>query len=248
MEIALVNESTMVSNADVATIAQAINTQIALHAAPAWNQKPVPVKFYADASKVPNWSWCLHLINDDSSVPGALGWHLEETSGRVDGYVLCAPILQNGGSILTFDPKNPRQYTVSGTISHEALEIFGDKFANGFSLGTQIEQGNLYAQELCDPVESLSYGLNVGSQEVSLSNFVFPSWFNMYANASNMPFDYLKVLKKSFSMDEGGYMIVASIDNEGQVQASRIYDPAMPQWRRDTKEAKLARGGRRGSK
>ena len=55
---------------------------------------------------------------------------------------------------MAFDPKNPSQYTVSATLSHEVCEMVGDRYAGGFSQGPQITQGNLYCQELCDPVEN----------------------------------------------------------------------------------------------
>lgn len=233
VSIAVINESTLVSNADVATMVAAIQIQIDLHFAPAWGVLPAKVSFFADKTKVPGYYWLMSVIDSDAQAVGALGYH-EEDADRPDGFIMAEPILSNGGAVMVFDPSNPTQYTVSATLSHETLEILGDRFANSFSVGPQISQGNLYCIEMADAVESLSYFVNVGSTEVSVSNFLFPSYFNPEATAAkNMPFDYLKQLSAPFTMASGGYMIVATFSNEGQVTAEHIFDPACPQWRRD---------------
>ena len=143
---------------------------------------------------------------------------------------------------MVFNPANPQQYTVSATLSHEVCEMVGDRFANGYSLGPQISAGNLYAQELCDPVENDSYGITVDGYNVFVSNFIFPSWLNPEAKfPQNMPFDYLGKLIAPFTMDAGGYMIVATVSNENQVTAKHIFGPKMPQWRRDYVKDELYR-------
>ena len=69
---------------------------------------------------------------------------------------------------------------------------------------------------------------------VSVSNFLFPSWFNPEATLKlNAPFDYLKKLTAPFTMDAGGYMIVAIISKEGQVTAEQIFGKDVPVWRQD---------------
>lgn len=230
MLIAVINESTLVTNDQVNTMCQAIQVQLDLHVLPAWNMKSGTIKFYADKTQVPGYAWVVNML-DNSTQAGALGYHSLDND-LVDAFIFAAPVLQNGGVPLVFDPSNPGQYTVSATLSHEVCEMVGDRFANGFSLGTQISQGNLYAQELCDPVENDSYGIMVGTTNVAVSNFVFPSWFNPEATAQNLPFDYMKKLTAPFTMDSGGYMIVATMGNEGQVTAKHVFGEKMPQWRR----------------
>ena len=232
MLIAVINESTMVTNAQVTTMCQAIQIQLNLHVLPAWNMKAATITFYADKTKVPGYAWVVSML-DNSTQAGALGYHSLD-SDKVDAFIFAAPVLQNGGTVMVFNPKDPSQYTVSATLSHEVCEMVGDRYAGGFSQGPQISAGNLYCQELCDPVENDSYGVTVGTTVVSVSNFLFPSWFNPQATkALNAPFDYLAKLTAPFTMDAGGYIIVASLDNEGQVTAKHVFGEKMPQWRRD---------------
>lgn len=240
MLIALINESTLVSNADCQTMCQAIQTQLSLHVLPAWGMTTATIKFYADATKVPGYAWVVNML-DNSTQAGALGYHSLDND-NVDAFIFSQPILSNGGSPILFNPANPNQYTVSATLSHEVCEMVGDRFANGFSVGTQIAQGNMYAQELCDPVENDSYPITVNGIQIAVSNFVFPSWFNPEAVPSkNMPFDYLKKLSAPFTMDAGGYMIVATMNNEGQVTAQHVFSESMPQWRKDYVKSELYR-------
>lgn len=240
MLIAIINQSTLVTNDQVNTMCQAIQIQLDLHVLPAWNMKAGSIKFYADAAKVPGYAWVVSML-DNSTQAGALGYHAEDND-KVDAFIFAQPVLSNGGAALVFDPANPGQYTVSATLSHEVCEMVGDRYANGFSVGTSIPQGNLYAQELCDPVENDSYGIMVGTTNVAVSNFIFPSWFNPEAVASkNLPFDYLNKLSAPYTMDAGGYMIVASLTNEGQVTAQHVFSESIPQWRRDYVKAEFYR-------
>ena len=217
MLIAVINESTVVHNNDVDTMCQAVQIQLSLHLAPAWNQKAATVKFYSDATKIPGYAWVVSVL-DDATTAGALGYHSEDND-KVDAFIFCNPVLQNGGVVL-YDPKNPQNITVSSVLSHEICEMFGDRFANFWADGPQLNAGSEYALELCDPVEADSYSVDVtvngAAVKVSLSNFVFPSWFNAEAKVpENMPFDYLKKLTAPFTMTAGGYMLIRNV---GQVQ------------------------------
>lgn len=240
MLIAVINQSTLVTNDQVNTMCQAIQVQLDLHVLPAWNMKAGTIKFYANAATVPGYAWVVSML-DNSTQAGALGYHSLD-SDKVDAFIFAEPVLSNGGTALVFNPANPGQYTVSATLSHEVCEMVGDRYANGFSVGPQISAGNLYAQELCDPVENDSYGIMVGTTNVAVSNFVFPSWFNPEATvALNMPFDYLNKLSAPYTMDAGGYMIVASIGNEGQVTAKALFGSKVAQWKKDQINAKFYR-------
>lgn len=234
MLIAVINESTLVTNAECAIMCQAIQIQLDLHVLPAWNMKTGTIKFYANKSQVPGYAWVVNML-DNSTQAGALGYHSLDND-EVDAFIFAQPVLSNGGVVMQLDPSNPSQYTVSATLSHEVCEMVGDRYANGFSVGPQISQGNLYCQELCDPVENDSYGIPVDGYNVAMSNFVFPSWFNPEATLkANAPFDYLNKLTAPFTMDAGGYMIIATFSAEGQVTARHVFDAKMPEWRRATK-------------
>jgi hypothetical protein len=236
--IAILNKSTIVSNSDIQLMCRAIQTQLTLHLLPAWNLKDVTVKLYASESKIPGHAWVVTML-DDSPIAGAAGYHSEDHD-KIDAFVFCKTILSNGGAVL-FDESNPQNITVSSVLSHEICEMVGDRFANFWADGPLLPQGSEYALEFCDPVESDSYMINVksatGDVKVSVSNFIFPSWFNSQATtALNLPFDYLAKLTRPFSMSAGGYMIVRK---SGII--SQIFGEEMPAWRVDMKTSELYR-------
>jgi hypothetical protein len=238
MQIAVVNQSAKVANADVNTMCQAIQTQLNLHVFPAWNLKGGAIKFYANPANVPGHAWTIFVIDNDAQVPGALGFHQEE-GDKITGYIMCDPILSNGGTVMKFDPSNPGQYTVSGTLSHEVIETVGDRFTNCY-----CDNGNTsWCAELCDPVEQIGYGVVANGVNVSVSDFVFPNFFNPQATVGkNGPFNYLKSVQAPYTILSGGYAIVRT---GGPGTEKQIFGEAMPQWRRDMKQAQFARGGRR---
>lgn len=230
MHIAVINESTMVNNADITTMCAAIQTQLTSHVLPHWGMVNGVIRFYSDKVQVPSGAWVVNML-DDSTQAGALGYHSIDND-VVDAFIFAQPILSNGGVTMLFDPSNPQQYTVSATLSHEVCEMIGDVYANGFSVGPQIEQGNMYAQELCDPIENDSYGIQVNGGQIAVSNFILPTWFDPEATAQDAPFDYLHKLTAPFTMDDGGYMIVAAMSGEQQVM-NRVFGSKVPQWRKD---------------
>ena len=244
MLIAILNASTMASNADVELMTQACQIQNSLHCAPAWNQKPATIKFYADPKTVPGYAFTITVIDSDPSEPQALGWHTVEANSKLDGFILCQPILSNGGAAWQFDSANPNRYTISATLSHEVCEAFCDRMCNLWADGPAIAQGSSYAMELADPVESTSYPVSVNGQEVAMSNFVFPSFFFVDAGPLNMPLDYCRTLSKPFSMTSGGYMIVRNAPGSEQ----QIFGETYPDWKKLLKMKEFSRGGRRSKK
>jgi hypothetical protein len=230
MLIAVINESTLISNSDVEIMTKAIQIQLDLHVLPAWNMKAATITFYADKTKVPGYAWVVSML-DNSTQAGALGYHSLD-SDKVDAFIFAEPVLQNGGAVMVYTPTNPTQYLVSATLSHEVCEMIGDRYANGFALGA--DNKTLYCQELCDPVEDGTYAIPMDGYQVGVSNFVFPSWFNPEATqALNAPFDYMNKLTAPFTMTAGGYVIEATFSNETQVTAQHKFGEKMPQWRKD---------------
>jgi hypothetical protein len=238
MLIAVINESTMVTNAQVQTMCQAIQVQLDLHVLPAWNMKAATITFYADKTKVPGYAWVVNML-DNTTQAGALGYH-EEDNDVVDAFIFAEPVLTNGGAVMVYNPANPGQYLVSSTLSHEVCEMIGDRFANAFVVGANGT--TLYCQELCDPVEDGTYAITVAGQAIGVSNFIFPSWFNPEATVkANAPFDYMGKLTAPFTMTAGGYIIEATFSNETQVTPQKKFGEKMPQWRKDYVNGKFYR-------
>lgn len=240
MLIAVVNQSSLVNNAEVEIMCQAIQIQLTRDVSPAWNTAGGIVSFYPTASDVPAGAWTIFIIDNDAQVAGALGFH-EEVADKVVGYIMCQPILSNGGTVMNYNASNPGAYSVSNTLSHEIVEAVGDQYAGFWSDGTPLPQGTEYAVELCDPVESDSYPITLPNGTiVSVSNFILNTWFDPQATSGK--FDFLGKLTKPFSMDAGGYMIVRSNSNVQQVFAEGV-----PEWKKEAKKSALSRSSMRGA-
>jgi hypothetical protein len=61
-----------------------------------------------------------------------------------------------------------------------------------------------YALEGSDPVEALSFPVN----GIPMSDFVFPSYFEVFRKAGSVQFDQMGKVRKPFQILPGGYQIV----------------------------------------
>jgi hypothetical protein len=224
MLIAILNQSTLVADTDVATMTEAIATQVQFDAAPIWDRAPAAVVFYTDPGTVPETAHGIAIVDTIQDQPkGVQGFHTEDRGGQLWGVVAAKPELDNGGQVLTGD------WSVSSTLSHEVLEMFVDPNCN---LWAHDGNESVYSLEVCDPVEAPTYTVS----GVSVSNFVTPSWFDPLAPAGAQ-FDKLGKLTAGFSVLPGGYMVYATA---GKVQ-QQTYGPEFPNWRKEMKAGPLAR-------
>lgn len=236
--IGVINLSKKLSNDDVKTMVIACQEQLKQDVAPHWHKESWYVIFYEDPKKISPRAYPI-VIFDAPDAPGALGYHAER-NGKPYGRVFVDPVIQNGGVIL-YDPYNPQNVSLSSVLSHEIIELFIDLNANQWADGPYIKQGSSYAYEACDPVQSNSYSKKIGGKDVSLSNFVFPSWFDPQ-NSSQTPVDFLNAAPGAFQLAPGGYMIVRdSVGAEQQVFA----EIKMARWVQDMKKHISGRTSRR---
>lgn len=227
--IAVVNQSKRLTNAEVAIMTEACNVQVYRHAAPAWGKLPMHVGFYLAETMVPKDADPI-VIFDSPDEADALGYHSETPDGKVYGKVFVDPVLDNRGAVMKGG------LSVSAVLSHEVLEQFVDPDCNLWADGGD---GKLYAIEVADPVEADAYTITVAGKKVAVSNFVFPEWFDK-ENRPGARFDYMKVLKKPFTMSKGGYMIVMRAGKEESVFAAKY-----PKWRMPGKKHAASRTFRR---
>ena len=230
MLIAILNQSTLVSNADAMKMTQAVATQVRLDAAPLWDRSPAAVVFYTDPGAVPATAHGIAIVDTIQNQPqGVLGFHTEDQGGKLWGVVAAKPELDNGAQVTTGD------WSVSSVLSHEVLEMFVDPNCN---LWANDGKGSAYSFEVCDPVEAPSYVVN----GVSVSNFITPSWFDPLAatGLSGAQFDKLGHLTAPFTILKGGYVVY-----ESAVQEQQKYGDEFPEWRKQMKAGPLARTQRR---
>ncbi len=226
MLIAIYNQSTLVTNADAATMTEAVATQVQTDVVQFWDRDPADVEFYADATAIPADAYVITITDSIQDQPaGVLGFHTEDAGGKLWGTVAAQPELSNGGQVTTGN------WSVSSVLSHEVLEMFIDPNCN---LWSNDGKGSIYTFEVCDPVEAPSYVVN----GVSVSNFVTPAWFDPLAKG--VPFDHLGLVTAQFGILNGGYVVYASADQEQQK-----FGAEFPEWRKEMKKGPYARTRRR---
>lgn len=217
--IAIVNQSTLVSNDDVATIARASATWLRYHVAPAWNISSPAVVYYADPATIPPGAHRIAIVDKDpSGEAGVLGWHTEDQQG-IYGIAAAEPVLTSGYKTLEGD------WSLSSVVMHEIGEMACDQSCRGWEMA---DDGYLYAREIGDPVEGQTFRIRPsGGPYVAACNFVTPAWFD---NDAHGPYDYLGLLKQPFTWLKTGYVIRMKSGQEEQQ-----FGDELPVWRRAMK-------------
>ncbi len=242
MLIAVINQSSNVSDADVLTMTSAIAKQVRDDVAPVWDRPPAAIISYGSmagknlseqkkemAKRVPAAAHGITLVDNIPDGPkDVLGYHTEDQGGKLWGIVATNPSLENGAKALTGD------WSVASVLSHEILEMFIDPNCN---LWATNGSGEIISFEVCDPVEGPTYAVD----GVSVSNFVTPAYFDpLAAQNGKTLFDKLGQLKKPFTLMPDGYYVYASSGSEKQKGGETL-----PKWRQSAKEGFFARTHRR---
>src|SRR5579872_1594597 len=190
MEIACQMNSRVLSDADFAFQARAVNQQMEQHWAPAYEDEPWPVRSYSTLQGLPAGTFWPIAILDDIDKPGAAGFH-DDVAGLVFGRVQA-----------NADP------TDATTLSHEALELRGDPTCD---VWLPMPDGRQAARELCDPCETDRYQIEVTigaeARRIWVSDFVLPAWFVPGAPG---PYTYLDTVDAPFGLSRsgGGYRLI----------------------------------------
>jgi hypothetical protein len=195
IEIAIVNQSTLLTDKEVSAAVPALQRQVSEDFLPVWGID-ARLQFVPKSKKAPADLWWMVLL-DDSDQQGALGYHELTDAGLPLGRVFAKTDRDNGLS-----------WTV--TTSHELLEMLADPDIN---LGATVESNagvtKLYAYEVCDPVEADQLGYEI--DKVLVSNFVTPAWFESFREKGSTSFDHGSVLHEPFALAAGGYCSVLDI-------------------------------------
>lgn len=231
MHFALVNLSTLVTDSDARLIAFAVNAQLHQHVGPKWARVAPTMAFYAKGHKPPAGSIFFQLVDSDEEVPDALGYHDEQKDAPY-AVIMCKPVLESGGAVLD------GELSVSGVVSHEAIETFGDVDVNSWR---DMPDGRETADEWCDAVQDGSYNMTADGRHVAVSNFLLPAWFDRQATQG--PFDFLGILSKPFTLTHGGYLIVRKPGEASQVLGDLPMHKKTGKSHRHVKRTKAPDGG-----
>lgn len=235
MHIAVISEATRATSGDIAAMTAACSTQMIYDIAPAWQRQPAEVRYFPEGRTGVPRGW--HVITVTDAIanvpPGVLGYHTEGPGGIVSGFVAVSPSLDNGAELLHGD------WSVCSVLSHEIAELFIDP---NVQLWADNGHGRAYSYEVCDPCEAPTYEAadpGSGAAMGSVSNFVYPAWFDPRAPRGTQ-FDHLTLIRKPFAILPGGYAVYEVEGTTHQVNGADMAD-----WRLEGKRADVSRTARK---
>jgi hypothetical protein len=217
VHIAIVNQSTVLTDAQVRAVIPALQTQVTRDFYPVWGVNAV-LGFYSRTATVPANAWIVY-VRDDADVAGALGYHDDLITGLPVTYVFARTAMTYG-------------YSWTVTMSHEILEMLADPWI----IMTMFQQytdttGRLWAYEVCDACEADQYGYKIGN--VLVSDFIFPAWFHAEYTSLTHRFDFMRYITAPLTILPGGYALyfdVGSSTSHGwnSIEADRVNSRPMP--------------------
>jgi hypothetical protein len=194
--IACFNQAVTPLGVDLDDLIAAMQAYVDQHVAPIWGTPAKLIKttgFKDDA-------WAMVFL-DDADQPGALAYHDLTPNGFPLSKVFVRTTLQNHD-------------LVSVSASHELVEMLVDPAINMMTTGPDAKL--VYAYESADPVEALSFPV----QNIAMSDFVYPSYFEAFRKPGSTQFDHLNKVKKPFEILSGGYQIIFKNGKWTQVTGS----------------------------
>jgi len=194
--IAVFNKALTPLGVDLDKLIAAMQVYIDRFIVPVWNTPATLVK----SSDFMPGHWAIVFL-DDADQPGALAYHDLTPDGLPQSKVFVRTTLKNGD-------------LVSVSASHELVEMLVDPAINLLTTGPDPK--TIYAYESADPVEALSFKVN----NIPMSDFVYPSYFEDFHKAGSVKFDALGKVKKPFQILSGGYQIIFKSGRWTQVFAS----------------------------
>jgi hypothetical protein len=133
-------------------------------------------------------AWAIVFL-ENADQPGALAYHDLTPEGLPLSKVFVKTTLDNND-------------IVSVSTSHELVEMLVDPAINLMTTGPDPK--SVYAYESADPVEALSFPVS----GIPMSDFVYPSYFEIFHKPGSVRFDYMGKVNRPFQILSGGYQIV----------------------------------------
>jgi hypothetical protein len=198
INIVVVNQSTVVKDADASALTNALQTQVSQDFFPVWGVD-AKLTFLPHGKNPAPGSWVIAIL-DNADQANALGYHDITPDGLPLGKVFAKTTLDDGGEI-------------SVTTSHELLEMLGDPDIN---LTAELDDATgrpskFYAYEVCDACEADQFGYKINN--VLVSDFVYPAYFESFRKPNSTQFDHGNKITAPFSLLAGGYISVLDLNN-----------------------------------
>jgi hypothetical protein len=187
--IAIVNTAKTDLRYDLHKMIAAMQKALDEQFSPVWGT-PAKLISCASIASIPAGAWQF-LLQDvpPPDVKGAEGYHdLMVKLGVPITFVFVKTTLDDGGDVAV-------------TASHELWEMLVDP---GVQLWADGNDGELWAWETADAVEETDFTVD----NVRISNFVYPSFFESFRKPKSTQFDHLGLVARPFSLLKGGYTLI----------------------------------------
>jgi hypothetical protein len=184
LQIAVINESTAITDGKVQEMLPAFDHQWNQDLDPVWGVGSAKFTFVPKNQTPPAGSWWVVFL-DNSDQAGALAYHDLTNEGLPISKVFVKTLLADNAS-------------VSVGATHEICEMAVDPQING---AFQNAQGVFWASEICDPVESDQYGYQING--ILVTDFVTPAWYG-FEHAQGAV-DFKNHARRPFQVLSGGY-------------------------------------------
>jgi len=184
LQIAVINESSAITNQEVQAMLPAFDTQWNKDLDSVWGVGAASFRFVPKGTPPAGGAWWVVFL-DNSDQADALAYHDLTNEGLPISKVFVKTILADKAN-------------VSVGATHEICEMAVDPWLNG---AYQDSDGIFWAGEVCDPVEDDQYGYQIGSTLVS--DFVSPAWYG-YQHAQG-DIDFKHHAQTAFQVLTGGY-------------------------------------------
>jgi hypothetical protein len=184
LQLAVINESTAITDADVQSMLPAFSQQWNRDLVSVWGTSAATFTFVPPDQTPAVGSWWMVFLND-SDQARALAYHDLTDEGLPISKVFVRTILADHAS-------------VSVGATHELCEMAVDPWLNS---AYQDPQGIFWAGEVCDPVEDDQYGYQIDG--VLVTDFVTPNWFAHPHAQANI--DFKDHAQAPFAVLTGGY-------------------------------------------
>lgn len=183
VNINIINENTIIDEAELASIIASVQTQISRDLQPAWQVNASLT--LTPRAKRDSRAWWIVITNTPEQASD-LGYCDVTSMALPLGKIYTRPTRQFGTSL-------------SVAISQETISLLTDPHL--VELRETADRTRVYALDICGPVEHQRYGYEING--VLVSDFVFPSYFDSNGSA---PFDQTGHVSRPFQVARGGHI------------------------------------------
>jgi hypothetical protein len=193
--VAVMNESPTVSDEEVRAAVTALQTQINRDLVPIWGVG-AELAFVARGADAPAGSWRL-VVEDNSRFPGVVSYHTLTQEGLPEVRVAVREAKGAG-------------WPWTMAASHDLMEMLANPRLNVTIFDSADGRtGKLYIREICDSVSSSKLAYKIDG--VTVSDFVYPAWFESSSKGDGVKFDHCGHLNAPFQVAPGSYIYFSEV-------------------------------------